>query len=395
MTGIAGKAYEIKWLIIGALIMAGLLWMALPYVTPIIFALFVYYVTRPIKRKLKPYIKNEALAAMLCMLAVVLPLLVVLGYTLLLAVTQLNSLLSGIGLPSVLSGPLTNLSDIVPLVQQGLSPDGHGLGNLTAIIQDLYSKIESYSGTVMGIKDVLVSTGLTFVDIIFKISLLIIITFLLLVGDDRLGAWFRRTFPSAIRERNGALMRFAAAVDADLEAVFFGNMLSVILFSIIAAIVYSALNGFAPDPSFLIPYPLLLGVLCGLFAFLPILGPWMIDAPLLIFVAARALMAGTFFDYWWYLVVMALSISILVENLPNYLLRPFVSHGNVDVGLLMLAYIVGPLVFGIPGLFLGAILLVLATNYFGIIVPEMQVTAPEKRRLPRRAFARAGQRPRW
>jgi len=394
MAGISGKADEIKWLIIGALIMAGVLWMALPFVTPIIFALFIYYIARPIKRRLRPYVKNEALAALLCMLAIALPLLALLGYTLLLAVSQINSLLSGVGMPSLPSGPLSNLTNIVPIVQQGLSPDGSGLGNLTATMQNVYSQIQNYSGTMLGIKDVLVSTGLTLVDIVFKLSLLIIISFLLLIGDDRLAAWFRRTFPYAVRERNGALMRFATAVDADFEAVFFGNMLSVIIFAIIASIVYSALNFFAPDPSFVIPYPLLLGVLCGLFAFLPILGPWMIDGPILIYVAARSLMAGTFFDHWWYLIVMAVSISILVENLPNYLLRPFVSHGNVDVGLLMLAYIVGPMVFGIPGLFLGAILLVLATNYFGIIVPEMQTTVQYKKRLPRYARMRSGLRPR-
>lgn len=352
MAGIPGKAYEIKWLIIGALILAGLLWMALPFVTPIIFALFIYYIARPIKRRLQPYVKNEALAALLCMLVIALPLLALLGYTLLLAVGQIDSLLSGLGIPSLPLGPFFNPQNLTTL------PDVYGL-------------MHDYSGTIRGIKDVLVSTGLVLVDVIFKLSLLIIIAFLLLVGDRRLAAWFHRTFPRAVQERNGALLRFATAVDADLEAIFFGNVLSVFLFAIIAAIVYSALNFFAPDPSFHIPYPLLMGILCGLFAFLPILGPWMIDVPILLYVAARSLLAGTFSDHWWYLAVMAISISILVENLPNYLLRPFVSHGNVDVGLLMLAYIVGPVVFGIPGLFIGAILLVLATNYFGIIVPEM------------------------
>jgi predicted PurR-regulated permease PerM len=37
----------------------------------------------------------------------------------------------------------------------------------------------------------------------------------------------------------------------------------------------------------------------------------------------------------------------------------------------MFAYILGPIVFGIAGLFLGAIVLVLLTHYFRIVVPQL------------------------
>jgi predicted PurR-regulated permease PerM len=37
----------------------------------------------------------------------------------------------------------------------------------------------------------------------------------------------------------------------------------------------------------------------------------------------------------------------------------------------MFAYIIGPLVFGISGIFLGAIVLVLLTNYFSTVLPEL------------------------
>jgi predicted PurR-regulated permease PerM len=394
MAGMQGKAFEIKWLIIGALIMLGLLSMALPFITPIVFALFLYYIARPVKRRLQPYVKNESLLTLLCLLAIALPVLVVLGYALILVMGQINSLLSSIGMPSLPPGPLSNMTAVAPLLQQEPAAGGYDIGNLTATLQNIYGQLEGYTSTIIGIKDMLVSTGLTLVDILFKLSLMIIVTFLLLLGDDRLAAWFSRTFPAAARERNGALVRFAKAVDSDLEAVFFGNMLSVIIFGIIAVIVYSVLNFFAPDPAFLIPYPLLLGILCGLFAFMPILGPWMIDIPILLYAAARSLMTGTFADHWWYLIVMAVTISIFVENLPNYVLRPFVSHGNVDVGLLMLAYIVGPMVFGIPGLFIGAILLVLATNYFGVIVPEMQGIGQRKKPVARPVRRGSGLKPR-
>jgi predicted PurR-regulated permease PerM len=157
-----------------------------------------------------------------------------------------------------------------------------------------------------------------------------------------------------------------------VEKVFFGNMLSIVFFAIIAATVYSALNVLAPDPAFVIPFPVLLGIFSGVAALLPILGGWMVDVPIILYALYRSIQAGVFETYGWYLVVMAVVIFVLVENVPNYLLRPFVSHGKVDVGLLMLAYIMGPAIFGFPGLFLGAMLLVIVTHYFRIVVPGIR-----------------------
>jgi uncharacterized membrane protein len=48
----------------------------------------------------------------------------------------------------------------------------------------------------------------------------------------------------------------------------------------------------------------------------------------------------------------------------------------------------------IPGLFIGAILLVLATNYFGIIVPEMQGIGQRKKPVARLARRGSGLKPR-
>jgi predicted PurR-regulated permease PerM len=265
----------------------------------------------------------------------------------------------------------------VPIAQE-LSPENLRYGDIAAYLSGISGQLQNYYGAVLGLKDVLLSLGLTLVDLALKLTVMLVIAFLLLVADDEFSGWFRAKFPRLMRERNRVLPRYVKAVDGDFEAIFFGNMLSVILFAFIAAAVYSVLNVFAPHPAFLIPYPLLLGVLCGLFAFLPVLGPWMIDVPILLYVAARSIMAGAFDDYAWYLAAMALAIFIFVENLPGYLLRPIVSHGNVNVVLLMLAYIVGPVIFGFPGLFIGAIVLVLVTHYFNIVLPELSEDLVEK-----------------
>lgn len=135
--------------------------------------------------------------------------------------------------------------------------------------------------------------------------------------------------------------------------------------------VYSILNFFAPDPTFVIPYPMLMGVLLGIAALLPLVGPWTVDIPILLYIMVRTLMAGTLLPNIGFYVLMVVAIFVFAETLPGYVLRPFISHGRVNVGLLMFAYILGPIVFGISGLFLGVIVLVLLTYYFKIVVPRL------------------------
>lgn len=371
MGGLFSRAYDAKWIILGIILLTILLWMALPFVTPIVFALFIYYITRPVKRRLQPYIRNESLRALFCLLLLALPLLLVLAYTLLIAVGQINAFFGYIGLQSLPLGPISNASSEISLIGQSSSPDRFRSENMAVYFSGIYQLFQGHSGTIAFIKDIVLTFGLTLVDIALRFFVMLVIAFLLLVADDRFARWFKSTFPRMMQEHNGLLPRYTKAVDSDIASIFSGNMLSVIIFALMAAIVYYILNFFAPDPSLLIPFPLLLGILCGLFAFLPVLGPWIVDIPILAFVTVNSLMAGTFSENYWYILIMALTIFIFVENLPGYLMRPLLSHGQEDVVLLMLAYIVGPIIFGIPGLFIGSIILVLVTHFFNIVVPQL------------------------
>lgn len=87
MSGIFQRAYDAKWLIFGLALVLLLLWVMWPFITVIVYAVFIYYIARPIKRMLQPHIKNETLLVTACMLLLVLPLLLIIGYTLLLALS--------------------------------------------------------------------------------------------------------------------------------------------------------------------------------------------------------------------------------------------------------------------------------------------------------------------
>ncbi len=371
MEGFFTRLNDSKWIILGALLILLLLWIAWPFMDVLVFAVFFYYVARPVLKRLRPYIKNETLLVLACLFLLVLPLILVIGYVMLLAVNQANSLVQYVSAQPLPAGPISNTSGVISGIQSQFSPENFQSENIGTTIRDLFHRAQAILKSTSGVHAILIAMGTTFVDLIFRAFLMIAIVFYMLRDDNKLKIWFMSTFPALVAQHDHLFARYSKAVDDDLEKVFFGNILSIVIFAVIAAIVYSILNFFAPDSTLVIPYPLLMGILLGIAALLPLVGAWTIDIPILLFIMVRSLMAGTFFTNIGFFAIMAVVVFIFVETLPGYVLRPFISHGQINVGLLMFAYILGPIVFGISGLFLSVIVLVLLTHYFKIVVPQL------------------------
>jgi predicted PurR-regulated permease PerM len=321
---------------------------------------------------LRPYIKNDSALVFACMFLMALPFILIFSYTLLLALSQFNSVAASIGLQSMSGGPLSNMSSNIVNIEHNASLKGVMSGNFTSALHVLWnSGMSGYSGSIISLQGILISTGMTIVDVIFKIFLMLVIAFYLLRDDGRIKAWFAHTFPTLMREHNGVLARYYRAVDQDLEKIFFGNIISIVFFAIVAAFMFSLLNFVSPAPEFLIPYPILLGMLCGAAALVPVVGMYLVTVPMLLYILSRAFSAGVLTQHILFFITMVVAIFIFVQTLPELVIRPFVARGQVNTGLLMFAYILGPIVFGVAGLFIGAIVLVLLTHYFRIVLPEL------------------------
>ncbi|WP_424357963.1 AI-2E family transporter [Methanocella sp. MCL-LM] len=374
MSGLLGKIYRAKWLLIGVVMVLLLFWILRPFLDVFVYGIFVYYVTRPIKNRLGRYIKNETLLVMACLTLLVLPLIIIVVYTLLTGMSQLLAVVNNQGLMSAVPmGTLMNVTVSFTSAHDNLSAGGQlaevDFDNLTS--EQLYQLLAGYSGSLPEIEHIIMSAGSTIVDMLLRIFLMFLVAYYLLKDDDKLKNWFCRTFPRVIKEHNDVFIRYCKAVDSDLQKIFFGNLLSIVFFAVVAAVVFQLLSTFAPVPSLQIPSPILLGILCGVSAFLPVVGMWLVVAPLFAYLIICSLMAGTLFPNLAYFLVIVLAILLFVQTLPELLIRPYVGRGQLHIGLLMFAYTLGPIVFGVSGLFLGAILLVLITHYFRIVVPEM------------------------
>ena len=162
----------------------------------------------------------------------------------------------------------------------------------------------------------------------------------------------------------GRLDSYFDAIDADLETVFFGNILNALLIAVIGAVSYSALNLFAPA-AFDIPYAVLVGILAGAGSLIPVVGMKIVYVPVIAYLGGLAAMNGAGWDF---VAAFAAVSVVVVDTIPDLALRPWVSGGDLHLGTVMFAYIFGPLVFGWYGLFLGPLVLVLVVHFYDIVL---------------------------
>jgi predicted PurR-regulated permease PerM len=80
----------------------------------------------------------------------------------------------------------------------------------------------------------------------------------------------------------------------------------------------------------------------------------------------------------WFPITFAAASFVVVDAIPDLALRPYVSGRSRHIGASMLAYILGPLLFGRYGLFLAPMLLVLVVHFVRIVMPERIAGRPTK-----------------
>ncbi len=321
------------------------------FIGTFVTAVFLYYVSRPVYRRLRPRL-GRTLAAAGSLIALAIPVVILLVYTLLIGLQELQALAQEIDL-----GPFQEAAE--PYV------------DVSEIVQDPASLLEDPDVVAAG---TLVAEGLVQYLPIVVVGLLhlfvaLAATFYMLRDGPRLAGWVRRTFAD---EDATILIRYGRIVDEDLSSVFFGNILNAVITAGIGAITFNALNVIAP-PGGAIPYPALLGLLAGAASLIPVVGMKLVYIPVAALLFGQAFLEGR---PLWFPATFFVVAFVIVDSIPDLVLRPYVSGRHLHVGLVMIAYIVGPLLFGWYGLFLGPLLLVLVVHFGQVVMPELLVRAP-------------------
>ncbi|WP_277552709.1 AI-2E family transporter [Halobaculum limi] len=325
------------------------------YVGTLAVAMFVYYVTRPVFRRIHTRIASRTLAVGVTLVVAALPLLAIVGWAVAILVNALNDQLNSDAFADVaaVTQPYLDIAGVVADVG----------ATVEAAIADPTTLSDLELGPIVG--DILGSLA-AWLGVAFNVGIhafiVLIVVFYLLKDDYRIARWARTSFVAD----DSVLDTYFRTVDTDLHNVYFGNILNALLTGVLAAVVYTLLNLVAPTTT-VIPQAAFLGLLVGAASLVPVIGIKIVTWP----VGGYLLVRAAWFDpqaVWFPILFLAVSF-VVVDYIPDQLLRPYVSGRTLHVGSVMLAYTLGPLLFGWYGIFLAPLLFVLLFEFGRILFP--------------------------
>jgi predicted PurR-regulated permease PerM len=352
---------RLAWWGFGLALGGVLLYIFYRFVGTFVFGVFLYYATRPVYKRVRYRIEHRSLAAAVSLTLFLLPSLLLVSYTLAIAFGELQKFAGQAG----------------ELARSGEFGEYEGLIEPYVAASELVTQPEELlAGGGVDVVGDIVLTSITYLGTlaIFALHLFVIvaIAFYLLRDDQRLVKWFTTRFA----DDRGVLDEYLTVVDKDFNNIFFGNILNAVLTGTIGAIVYTLLNLLSPA-SISIPYAALVGLLTGTASLVPVVGMKLVYVPVAIYLFAIPVLNQQPETTWFPITFAAVSF-VVVDTIPDLVLRPYVSGRSLHIGALMLAYILGPLLFGWYGLFLAPMLLVLVVHFVRIVLPELVAGEPLK-----------------
>ncbi|MDY6779204.1 MAG: AI-2E family transporter [Halobacteria archaeon] len=345
--------------LLGLLLFGLVVYSAYRFIASITFAVFLYYSSRPIYRRLKRvgFLGRRArvfgcFRAVITLFIFAIPFVALLVYTVLLTISEAAVFVERYPVDASvveLITRLTGVSDLPELSIQGLR-SAYESGNYRDILEALRSQVSGVLG-FLG-------------NFLLGFFIMVAATYYLLVDGHRLKEWLLQNY-----DRDGVLRRYFESVDEDLSVILFGNILNAFLTAVIGIIVYNTYNVFAPSPAD-VPYASLVGALTGAGSLVPIVGMKIVYFPVAALMTAGILVLGQTTALVYVVGFVAVSF-VVVDLVPDFILRPFVSGRGNHIGLLTFAYVFGPFVFGFYGIFLGPIVLVLFINFVHDVLPHL------------------------
>jgi predicted PurR-regulated permease PerM len=341
---------RLAWWGVVAVLGVALTFFVASFVGTFVLGLFVYYAARPLHRRLRTRVDHRGLSATLTMLFLVLPAVALVGYAGLVAVQEF----------AVVAGP--GLTDAV---LERLPGDPRSVGGLLRSPTELLGRLDDGSRVLTVVVTGFGALG-TAANGLLHLTLALAVSFFLLRDGPRLAAWFRADVAGA----GGVADAYLTAVDADLETVYFGNVLTVLLVGVAAVVVYNGFNVLAPA-TLRLPVPTLLALLTGLATFVPLVVGKLVYVPMCGYLAWEATRAGAGSGVLPWVVGFLVVSFLLLDLLPQTFLRPLVSGRSLHSGLVLFAYVLGAALFGWYGLFLGPLLVVLVVQAASVVLPEL------------------------
>ena len=346
------------WWVLGAGLGVALLFVLYSFVGTFVFGVFLYYATRPIYRRIQRRVRQPSLAAAISLFALAMPALALVSYALLVVAGEIDRTIdAGFELGTV---PGVDQALLARITNPEFILTGGAAEYVSA--DDLQGLVSSLSSAA----DTLAFVGVGLVHLFIIVAL----AFYLLRDDRKLSRWAMQRFG----DDRGILAAYVRAVDRDFNSIFFGNILNAALTGAIGVLTYSALNVISPA-NLSIPAAPLVGMLAGVASLVPVVGMKLVYFPVAAYMTGTAILAGDTRTLW-FVGVFAATSFVVVDTIPDLVLRPYVSGRGLHVGAVMLAYTFGPLLFGWYGIFLMPMLLVFVVHFAKLVLPELLAGRP-------------------
>ncbi|KTG13575.1 AI-2E family transporter [Haloferax profundi] len=351
---------EVGWWVFALVVGAVVAFVGYVYLPWVIFGLFVYYVARPIAKRLEKRLPSKNITALVTLLLIVLPIVTILGGAIFVTIAELSRFFT--------SEVATRISAALPFSIGALPQDPTELlrqfGEVFSggAIQDAFGSLTRTVGSVA--------------NSLFNAFLSLLFAFFLLREDDRLAGWFY----TSIADEDSDVSRYLSAVDEGLESVYFGYTVTIFVVMVLAAIIYNVFNLVAPS-GLEIPAPVTLAVITGLFTIVPLVGRSIVYAVVTAYLAIVALQTNP--TALWFPLVFLAVMELPFDNLIRIYIRPALSGRLFPMSLIVFAYLVGPPLFGWYGIFYGPFLMVVVVLFLQLKFPRMLHPAAEEEPLRR------------
>jgi predicted PurR-regulated permease PerM len=311
------------------------------YLAALSLGLFVYYAARPVDRWVQQHGISSGPAAIITVAIIVIPIIVLVLYVGVLGFQAISDLAGG-NLDSF--GTRPTIFSILSNPQQLLAK--------TQNTEEVSGATQTSIGILGAVARVVVQL---FVALAF-------VTYLLR-DDEKLARWFR----SQIGGKDSVAYAYLSAVDRDLKSVYFGNVLTILIVTVVALVLYNGFNLLSPS-GLTIPVPVVLAILTGLTSIVPLVVSKLVYIPIALYLGFLAVRSdATLFVPMIFIVVSFVFLDII----PQTAIQPYLAGRETHVGLMLFSYIAGPAIFGWYGLFLGPFLLVVVVQVFRIVFPEL------------------------
>ena len=340
----------IPLIIILTLLSLGIL---LPILTMVIFGAILAYYIRFIAKKIRPYIKNDTLSVFVGMILFAIPIVLLLYFTLsqfiLIAESTFGSL------HQAAAGNSTTTTTPINLALQNLGLPSNITQSLATAIQTGITQSISYiASTIVGLISSVPGLAAEMLILIFSV-------FYFAKEGDNVVQFVKDIIPD--KDSDFYQQIFDGANDV-LKSIIVGNAIPAVILGVLSGILYYFLG---------YQYALLLGIISGIAMFIPIIGPWIVYGVIGI---VSILLGNTLQG------VLVIVFGWVIETSTDFYIRPriAVQYSGVHPLVFLLGFIYGAVTMGIPGLFIGP--LVVGITYEAYLIYRKEKVKSQQPQKP-------------